>query len=142
MGNFLQYKQDQGGGIILRAPPRARSCQELNAIPSSISCSWEQNPSRSQIGWDCCHPPLLKGLLLLLGRAKHPLVSREPAGIFKKEGKTGLGRTIEFKIFGADESAGVVLGAGVTLQWEVAGNWGKDEPPRRVERVSKGKQLN
>lgn len=69
-------------------------------------------------------------------------MGREPAGVFKKEGKTDLGRTIGFKIFGADESAGVVLGAGVTLQWEAAGSWGKDEPPRSGERVGEGKQLN
>lgn len=29
-----------------------------------------------------------------------------------------------------------------TLQWEAAGNWGKDEPPYRGERVDGGKQLN
>jgi len=69
-------------------------------------------------------------------------VSKGPRGVLKKEKKTELGRTIGFKIFGGDESAGVVLGAGVTLQWEVAGNWGKDEPPRRGERVGEGKQLN
>lgn len=53
----------------------------------------------------------------------------------------GWGRTIRFKIFRTDESA-VVLGARVTLQWEAAVNWGKDEPPHRGERVGKGKQLN
>lgn len=56
-------------------------------------------------------------------------------------GGKGWRRTVVFKIFRTDESA-IVLGARVTLQWEAAGNWGKDEPPHRGERVGEGKQLN
>ena len=142
LGNFFQPEQDGAGGSILHGPPRAGSCQERMQFPPPSPAAEDKTLIFPK--WDGIVPipPSSRGWSCSWEGEKHPLMSREPVGIFKKEGKTGLGRTIEFKIFGADESAGVVLGAGVTLQWEVAGNWGKDEPSRRGERVGEGKQLN
>lgn len=80
------------------------------------------------------------GLVLFLERGKHVFVNGELVGIFKKQGEKGWGRTVRFKIFRTDEST-IVLGARVTLQWEAAENWGKDEPPHRGERVGEGNSL-
>lgn len=71
--------------------PKGQILPGADAIPSCVSSSWEQNPGHLQMGWDHSHPPILKGLVLLLRRGKHPHMRWELVGVFKKRGETGLG---------------------------------------------------
>lgn len=41
-----------------------------------------------------------------------------------------MAQTKELKFISSDESTRVVLGAGVTLQWDAVRDLGKDVPPR------------